>query len=51
MDYYSAKLSSPNTTVLCDEEELLTVVKNLEHFHSYLYGAEFTIMIDHAALR
>ena len=27
------------------------VVKSLEHFHPYLYGAKFTIQTDHATLQ
>ncbi|XP_050710863.1 protein NYNRIN-like isoform X1 [Eriocheir sinensis] len=32
-------------------KELLAVVKSLDFFHAYLYGATFTIRTDHAALR
>ncbi|ROT65408.1 hypothetical protein C7M84_016621 [Penaeus vannamei] len=31
--------------------ELAAVVKGLSNFHHYLYGAQFTIRTDHAALR
>ncbi|KAK4309250.1 hypothetical protein Pmani_007956 [Petrolisthes manimaculis] len=49
--YYSAKFSQPERNYCVTRKELLAVVKSLEHFHSYLYGAEFTIRTDHAALR
>ncbi|KAK3878771.1 hypothetical protein Pcinc_016582 [Petrolisthes cinctipes] len=49
--YYSAKFSQPERNYCITRKELLAVVKSLEHFHSYLYGAEFTIRTDHAALR
>ena len=49
--YYSAKLSKPERNYCVTRKELLAVVKSLEHFHPYLYGAKFVVRTDHAALR
>ena len=49
--YYSAKFNPPEKNYCVTRKELLAVVKAVDHFHSYLYGAEFTICTDHAALR
>ena len=49
--YYSAKFSKPERNYCVTRKELLAVMKGLEHFHPYLYGAEFTIRTDHTALR
>ena len=49
--YYSAKFSKPERNYCVTRKELLAVVKSLEHFHPYLYGAKFIIRTDHAALR
>ena len=49
--YYIAKFSSPQCNYCVTRKELLAVVKSLEHFHPYLYGAEFTTRIDDAALQ
>ena len=49
--YYSAKFNPPEKNYCVTRKELLAVVKAVDHFHSYLYGAEFTIRTDHAALR
>ncbi|XP_063868206.1 uncharacterized protein LOC135104608 [Scylla paramamosain] len=49
--YYSATFSWPERSYCVTRKELVAVVKSLEHFHPYLYGAEFTIRTDHAALQ
>lgn len=49
--YYSAKFSRPERNYCVTRKELLAVVRSLEHFHPYLYGAEFTVRTDHAALQ
>ena len=49
--YYSAKFTRPERNYCVTRKELLAVVKSLEHFHPYLYGAEFTVRTDHAALQ
>lgn len=49
--FYSSKLTNPEKNYCVTRKELLAVVKSLEHFHPYLYGAKFTIRTDHAALR
>lgn len=49
--YYSAKFNRPERNYCVTRKELLAVVKSLEHFHPYLYGAEFTVRTDHAALQ
>ena len=49
--YYSQKFSSPEKNYCVTRKELLAVVKSVDHFHPYLYGAKFTVRTDHAALR
>ncbi|ROT63006.1 hypothetical protein C7M84_019127 [Penaeus vannamei] len=49
--YYSCKFSKPERNYCGTRKELAAVVKGLSHFHHYLYGAQFTIRTDHAALR
>jgi len=49
--YFSTKFSKPERNYCVTRKELLAVVKSCGHFHPYLYGAEFTIRTDHAALR
>ena len=49
--YYSRKLSPAERNYCVTRRKLLAVVKSLDHFHSYLYGAQFKIRTDHAALR
>jgi len=49
--YFSTKFSKPERNYCVTRKELAAVVKSLSHFHHYLYGAEFTIRTDHAALR
>lgn len=49
--YYSNKFSHAEKNYCVTRKELLAVVKSLENFHPYLYGAKFTVRTDHAALR
>ena len=49
--YYSAKFDKAERNYCTTRKELLAVIKSLEHFHPYLYGAKFTVRTDHAALR
>ena len=48
--FYSSKLTKPERNYCITRRELLAVVKSVEHFHPYLYGAKFTVRTDHAAL-
>ena len=50
MAFYSSKLTKPERNYCVTRRELLAVVKSVEHFHPYLYGAKFTVPTDHAAL-
>lgn len=49
--YYSSKFTGPERNYCVTRKELLAVVRSLDHFHPYLYGARFTIRTDHAALQ
>ena len=49
--YYSAALSCAERNYCVTRKELLAVVKAVKHFHPYLYGREFLLRTDHAALR
>ena len=49
--YFSQKFSQPERNYCVTRKELLAVVKSLDHFHPYLYGAKFVVRTDHAALR
>jgi len=49
--YFSAKFSKPERNYCVTRKELLAVVRSMEHFHPYLYGAKFTVRTDHAALQ
>ncbi len=49
--YYSNKFSPAEKNYCVTRKELLAVMKSLENFHPYLYGAKFTVRTDHAALR
>ncbi|XP_063871056.1 uncharacterized protein LOC135106214 [Scylla paramamosain] len=46
--YYSQ--FNPPERNYCVTRKLLAVVKSLDNFHPYLYGAQFTVRTDHAAL-
>ena len=39
--YFSAKFSKPEHNYCVTRKELLAVVKSVEHFHPYLYGARY----------
>ena len=49
--YYNQTLSSSERRYCVTRRELLSVVKAIQHFHSYLYGRHFTVRTDHAALK
>ena len=42
--YYSKTLSTS------EKREILAIVRALDYFYKYLYGREFSLRIDHAAL-
>ena len=48
--YASRVLSDVETRYPQTEKEMLGVVWAVEHFHIYLYGAQFTIVTDHQPL-
>ena len=41
----------PLSAATVTQRELLAVVKAVKHFHVYLYGRNFLLRTDHAALR
>ena len=43
-------LSKPEKNYCATRKELLAIVRAVEHCHKYLYGREFLIRTDHAAL-
>ena len=49
--YYSRVLSRPEKQYCTTRKELLAVVKSIHHFRPYLYGVEFVVRTDHAALK
>ena len=49
--YYSRTLNKAERSYCVTRRELLAVVKSIEHFHQYLYGQNFLVRTDHAALR
>ena len=50
IQYFSNVLSKPEKNYCVTRKELLAIVRTVEHFHKYLYGREFLIRTDHAAL-
>ena len=49
--YFCKTLGRSERNFCATRKELLATVKSVEHFHHYLYGRKFLIMIDHTALR
>ena len=41
--YYSQKFSPPEKNYCVMRKELLAIVEAVDHFHHYLYGAEFIV--------
>jgi len=50
VSYLSKTLSKAERNYCVTRQELLAIVKTLEHFHNYLYGQEFHLCTDHSAL-
>lgn len=50
LSYYSKVLSKAETNYCVTRRELLAVVSCVKSFHKYLYGQEFLLRTDHAAL-
>jgi hypothetical protein len=48
--YYSKMLNKAEKNYCVTRQELLAIVRTLEHFHKYLYGQEFHLRMDHSAL-
>src|SRR3978361_1159279 len=51
IDYFSRVLTKPERNYCVTRKELLAIVKAVDHFHKYLYGREFLVRTDHAALK
>ena len=49
--YYSRSLSSSERNYCTTRRELLAIVDAIRHFHHFLYGTDFFIRTDHAALK
>ena len=49
--YFSRTLSPAERNYCVTRRELLAVLTAVRHFHSYLYGSQFTIRTDHASLQ
>ncbi|UYV82319.1 K02A2.6-like [Cordylochernes scorpioides] len=50
IEYYSKILTKPERNYCATRRELLAIVRSVEHFHRYLYGQDFLVRTDHAAL-
>jgi len=50
ISYVSRALSDVETRYSQTEREMLAILWTLEHFHLYLYGSEFTLVMDHKPL-
>ena len=49
--FYSAKLKGAETRYATHEKELLSIVKALKHFRSYIYGHQVNVLTDHKTLQ
>ncbi len=49
--YFSRQLSRQERRYCATRRELLAIIQATKHFHHYLYGREFTVRTDHAALK
>ncbi|GBO31696.1 Transposon Ty3-G Gag-Pol polyprotein, partial [Araneus ventricosus] len=49
--YFSKSLGKPERNYCVTRNELVAIVKSIEHFHHYLYGWKFLLRTDHASLR
>ncbi|UYV84336.1 K02A2.6-like [Cordylochernes scorpioides] len=50
IEFFSRVLTKAERNYCATRKELLAIVKAVEHFHKYLYGQNFLIRTDHAAL-
>ncbi|UYV73615.1 K02A2.6-like [Cordylochernes scorpioides] len=50
IEFFSRVLTKVERNYCATRKELLAIVKAVEHFHKYLYGQNFLIRTDHAAL-
>jgi hypothetical protein len=48
--YYSKMLNKAERNYCVTRQELLSIVRTLEHFHKYLYGQTFQLRTNHLAL-
>uniref|UniRef100_A0A0A9WGS4 RNA-directed DNA polymerase n=2 Tax=Lygus hesperus TaxID=30085 RepID=A0A0A9WGS4_LYGHE len=48
--YFSRTLSRSEANYCATRRELLAVLRSVQHFHQYLYGAPFTLRTDQASL-
>jgi hypothetical protein len=51
IDFYSRKLIAAEYNYITHDQELLAIVKSLEHWRHYLEGTPFEILTDHANLK
>ncbi|MCO5575058.1 hypothetical protein L7F22_028855 [Adiantum nelumboides] len=49
--FYSKKLDSAQHNYLVYDKELLAIISARKHWKHFLYGREFTVTIDHQALK
>ncbi|UYV84759.1 K02A2.6-like [Cordylochernes scorpioides] len=50
VEFFSRVLAKAERNYCATRKELLAIIKAVEHFHTYLYGQNFLIRTDHAAL-
>ncbi|UYV64922.1 K02A2.6-like [Cordylochernes scorpioides] len=50
IEFFSRVLTKAERNYCATRKELLAIIKAVEHFHKYLYGQNFLIRTDHAAL-